>query len=429
MNKIIINLIAHDGITSLYTGVGRIVYDSIRVLDGSKYTVNAITGKYNESCLGFNKIIKEETKNILNKTGGDLYECNNGSDGSVSYGNLENWAVASSSTAEILAKITAANPEATCINLCLDTPFAHVAIYANTFNLKNNIFIWIPHSTVLIHKVDSALKKVDGYLEKRLTWEREAIAYANNNKNNFVGYVGEFMKQHLLEDYAVHLDKLTPFINGLNIEDKRFTTPMTQADIEKILIKHNIPTDKKLLLSFGRLEPYKGFEFTIKIGGQLSNQNIQTVLLSQPYQTDDPNISEYQELMKQYNPEGIFLYDYGFDLPHAIIQWHKTHILLTPSVAEPFGLIPEEARLYKNNTMRIICSENGGFPEQISNLVDGFLINLDELETANKLIEEISNLSDDKVTEINKLGYQRAITQYNLKINLEKSLNILLNTK
>lgn len=430
MSKIIINIIVHDGITSLYTGVGRIAYDIIRVLSKdvglrSKYFVNGITCKYTKKCLGYDPKIKSETKLILRGLNGKLYECSNGSNGSVSYGNIDNWKMASKSATELVQNIVKNNLNSTIVNLCLDTPFAHVPKFLSVYKFKNVRSVWIPHSTVLIHKVDSAIKNSNNYLSQRLSWEKDAIDFASSVEKSWIGYIGVFMKKHLVDEYGVKTKSLVNFKNGLNISDSRFDKKLSQRQIRKVLQEYGIPTDKKLLFSFGRLEPYKGFEATIKIGGKFDGK-VQTVLISQPYTKDDPNVEKYQKLMCKYNPKGIFLHNYKFNLPHALMQWHNSHILLVPSMAEPLGLIPEEARLYKNKMMRIICSNTGGFPEQINNKTDGFLIDLKNLEFAYKEVFSISKLSETEISKINEVGYNRAILDYDLKKNLQQSLSELI---
>jgi len=433
MNKLIINLIAHDGISSLYTGVGTIAHDSLNVLcrgslhlNNYIYTVNAITGKYNRKCLGFNKNIKNTTEKELKNINGGLYECSNGSTGNVSYGNINNWRIVSLSAANILNKIAKENPDTLCINLCLDTPFAKVASYYLQHKKDNNIFVWIPHSTVLIHKIDSAINSQKDYFQQRVKWERETIEFINTHKHLYVGCIGKFMKQHLVKDYKANIKKCITFTDGLDISNTKYTKTLNQKKIKEQLQKFSIPINKKLLFSYGRMEAYKGFEYTIKAGGLLSKNRYQTILMAQPYSKSDALIMKYKKLFQQYNPTGIFLYNYPFDLPHLMLQWHNTRILLIPSLKEPFGLIPEEARLYRNQYMTIVTANTGGLSEQIDDGIDGFFIDINNLNKGYTKMKEIISMSPTQLKRINSRGYKRARSNYDLKKNLRKAIEEIL---
>ncbi len=427
--KINLNICAHDGITSLYTGVGRIAYDSVRVLCrknilGIPYRVNVITGKYNNNCLGFQENIREDTRESVRRTGGDLYECFNYSNGDVSYGNIKNWQAVSVSAATILKSISELYPQSVNINICLDTPFAQVPniMLQMGKNMSKHRTIWIPHSTVKIHKVDSAIQEERDYYNIRAGWEQEVIDLASKNKYVYIGYVGEFMKKHLIKEYSANISKLLDFTNGLDLKNPRFTRRYQEKEVIDILNIYRIPLDKPLIVSFGRLEDYKGFEYTIKVGGMLEKKGVQTVLIAQPYHQADPIISEYKNLFRKYNPHGIFISEYPFDLPHKILQWKNTKILLVPSVAEPFGLVPEEGRLYRRKQLAIVTSKTDGFLEQIDDGVDGFMLNFDDLKLAADRLIKILDLPPSEIEMINQKGYLRAISKYDLEKNISSSI-------
>lgn len=433
--KITINLLAHDGITSQYTGVGRVVFDSLRILCEDKKmsrlirSVNAITGKYNDNCLGFSEIIKNRSIKLLNKKNGRLWEALNESRGEISYGDISNWRGVSISSAALLYSLSQQHPNDLNINLCLDTPFAQTASFFQQYSedeKKKHIFVWIPHSTVKIHKIDSAIQGYKEYYNQRFEWERAAVNLANKTERVYVGYVGKFMREHLIGEYSCDPERLLDFTNGLDVNDERFSKKTGEQEIEKILDQYEIPKDKDLMLSFGRLEPYKGFDLAVRIGGQLDPKTIVTVLFAQPYSQQDPIIGEYRQLMEKYNPKGVFISDYDFDLPHVLLKWHRTKILLVPSLAEPFGLIPEEARLYKNPYLRIVAMNRDGFSEQISDGKDGFLVDLTKVEESSEKIKKILSLSDEETTELTSAGFARAVANYDLANNLYQSISKII---
>jgi len=433
--KLRINLLAHDGISSLYTGVGRIALDTLSVIANNNTlkrkvgSLNAITGKYTDKCLGYSKNVRKTNIDLLRKMGGRLYEAINGSDGEISYGDIRNWEYISASAATLLYVLTEDEDFDVQINLCFDTPFAHVAELFQQYDSEaqaRNIFVWIPHSTVAIHKVDSAIKGSDSYFNDRMKWEQKAINLANEKNNIYVGYVGEFMKNHLIDVYHCNQDRLIDFTNGLDVSAFRFKKTVSQNEIEEVLAKYNISTTSDLMISFGRLEQYKGFDYTIKIGGKLAGKNIKTVLMAQPYSQDDPIVEEYKKMMSSDCLGGIFMPNYPFDLPHMLLRWHKTRLLLIPSRSEPFGLIPEEARLYQNPNLMIVAMNRGGLIEQIEDGEDGFLMNLSNIDESAKKLTNLLDMDRETVEIIAKKGTQKALSKYNLANNFEKSIDILM---
>jgi len=433
--KVTINLLAHDGITSRYTGVGRIALDSLRVLCEDKkisrliHSVNAITGKYNDKCQGFSETIKDRSTKLLNKKNGRLLEALNGSHGEISYGDISNWRFVSMSSASLLYSLSQQNPNDLYINLCLDTPFAQTASFFQQYSedeKKKHIFVWIPHSTAKIHKIDSAIQGYKEYYNQRLEWEQAAVNLANKTERVYVGYVGKFMREHLIRGYSCQPEKLIDFTNGLDVDDVRFSKKTEEQEIEKILDQYGIPKNRNLMLSFGRLEPYKGLDLTIKIGGLLDPEIIATILIAQPYLRQNRIADEYYQLMRKYNPDGMFISDYNFDLPHVLLKWHRTKIILVPSLAEPFGLIPEEARLYNNPHLRIVAMNKDGFLEQIDDGKDGFLMDLTKVEDSAKKIKEILSLPDNEAKKMADIGFARATANYNLANNLYRSISKII---
>lgn len=136
--------------------------------------------------------------------------------------------------------------------------------------------------------------------------------------------------------------------------------------------------------------------------------------------------AEYQRRFQKYNPTGVFIYNYPFDLPHKIMRWQNTQILLIPSLAEPFGLIPEEARLYQNHNMAVVAADTGGLVEQISDGVDGFLVDIKNLEKGYKKILKIISTNPKELREISANGYKKVKLNYDLRKNLIKSIKKIL---
>src|SRR3989344_1823446 len=191
MKKIAIVYLAHDGFTSLYTGVGTVARDFLlsfpevnKILRGDNKNLSLElfmgTIKYNKKCFGYSEEVKKGTvfytkkyKNI------HLVELINGSGGEKSYGSIDLWKNACISAATFVYTLLTSQKFNKVIVVCVDTPFAQVANYFFDQYQDSNIdFVWLPQSTVMIHKIDSALgKKLEqnSYLKLRYTWEKGIV--------------------------------------------------------------------------------------------------------------------------------------------------------------------------------------------------------------------------------------------------------------
>ena len=93
--KLLINLCAHDGIISHYTGVGTIVDRYIQTfnyilnkMSNIEYKLNLITPEYKKDSFGYSYIYEKNHKNIENSK---IIQISNGSNGKVNYGTIDDW--------------------------------------------------------------------------------------------------------------------------------------------------------------------------------------------------------------------------------------------------------------------------------------------------------------------------------------------------
>lgn len=433
MMKIAILYLAHDGFTSLYTGVGTVardfllsfpeVYKRLKKGYGNlDITLFVATIKYNKSCFGYSEDIKRLTEVYTEKHKNmHLVELVNGSAGTKSYGSIDLWKNACISAATFIYCLTNYHKYDRILVICVDTPFAQVANYFfDQYQYKNIDFVWLPQSTVIIHKIDSALGKSfkqNSYLKERCAWEKAVINLAKKNKQVKIGCVSNFMAIHLTQSYHAKKDSLVSLQNGIYFKRLK-SYRVDQEKISNILKSLGVPLGRPLLFSFGRAEPYKGLDLVIRNATFLIKKlNYYVLILASPYSMNDPYVSEIDNLAKEYPNDIKIVYGLDFLTPHYIMQWNNTKILALLSRAEPFGLIPIEARFYNNKNLSLITSCLGGYLEQITDSVDGFITELEDKSISSKF-EKIADLNKEQKEIISQRGYERIIQNYDqVKIN------------
>jgi len=412
LNSLTINIFAHDGIKSHYTGLGTMTMNYIETLRDlyPDACINLFTPEYNNESLGYMNEVLEKNKAIIGERG-KIVECSNGSNGVYSYGDLENWKTLVENTADNL-KITGVSG-GDILNIILDTPYAGLLSKLNIKNCKN---IWVPHSTVKIHGVDSAIENYEDYYNQRLGWENDAISYINNNPNQFVGSIGDYMKNHLIDDYGTKEEKLITFKNGFYLDSVGFGM-LSDEEMNDLGIEHS----DKIIISFGRAEEYKNFESTIRVGVKLEEYGFKTVLIISPYNKDQVILKQYRRLIKELGSNTIFRDDVDFYLPHRILNTNFSRMVMyIPSNKEPFGLLVEEARMVDNNDVLVVANSVDGLVEQIEDGINGLLV---DSYKENEVVKKILDFDNSKkIKELSEGGKRVLRKKYNLRKNLKKGL-------
>jgi len=434
MNKnIAVIYFSHDGISSLYTGVGtsgrdiclsmREVKNSLESL-GFNITFFPGTIRYRDTFHGYSSEVRSLVSKIAQTFGTEIIEVENGSDGTLSYGNVGYWAKASKNAASQVDKISEKFDHVVAISS--DTPFAGVAQYTTKDNITH---VWVPRSTAKIHssfKLREEDGSLDEFMKARIEWEEAAIKYANDNHSSYIGYIGDFVKTHLTSQYSAKEQALIEMRIGLYYPRLNGYVE-TQEWIKSKLAEKGIPTDKDLLVSFARTEHYKGLDLVLKLGGYLEKEHkLATVILTVPYSMDDPYIPVLENIRRDFAENALLLYGHDFITPHLLMQWDRTRIIAVLSRQEPTGLVPSECRYYKNSSSMLLVSNKDGLPERVTDGVDGFVCNIDSMESIYEKAEDVMKLSKDKREIISQRGYRTVTEKYHLPNNILSMLRALL---
>lgn len=420
--KYLINIYAHDGIVSHYTGVGSIVRRYIRAFESiahdsshsNEIMINLITPEYNENSFGFSHIYKQMNQESIEKLGGKIYQVSNGTNGAVNYGVVAQWETLCKNSASIARLLNSEEYDAR-LDIFNDTPFAQLACYFDEPD-ERTARVWVPHSTILLHGGDSALKdKQAHYANERYIWESTAITYINEHPRCFVGSIGKDFSKHLVRDYGLLECKTIALINGvLPTSDD---TQVYNEECRKLLTK--IDKHKPILISYARAEPYKNLEYTMKIGEQLKDQ-MQTIVIAQSYFPEQPILEEYRRLARQ---TGTYLFvDPPFSFPQYLLTMcSQPKVLLVPSHREAMGLIINEVRSRNDPSILVVANNVDGLNEQINDGYDGILI--DAAGDVTQAVKKISEYcSPERMERLCAQSRTTLVSKYDLMKNVDDFL-------
>ena len=412
--KLLVNLCAHDGIISHYAGVGTIVRRYVEVIrkilseKNIDYHLNLFTLEFNEKSMGYNKELWDYHSSLDNTS---LYILSNGTDGETSFGNIENWLLASKNVANEINKINFSDYDCV-LNLCNDTPFAYLVTLIK--NEKNSITAWIPHSTGKIYDEDMSLSDDNITISERVKLEQEVIDYINDHENTYVVSTGIYIKNHLINEYG--LKKNIDLINGeLLYRDNIYEENSRIYEIFKEVNRYD-----SLILAFGRAESYKNLEKTMLLGYKLG---IKSIVITQQYFKNQPIVKDYKRLANKTN--SLLYVDEPFFLPQYIVQnYNKPLILLVPSEREIFGLIINEIRRFNKDNVLIVANNRGGLREQINDGRDGLLVDLDNIDSSAYKIKQYFN--DKTIKSMNIESQKNLNNNYNLERNFDNFFKAIL---
>ena len=390
--RLLINICSHDGIVSYYNGVGsmtiRYIESFVKVCKDLKidYELNLFTPEYAKDSFGYNGDIHEKHLNIKNTK---IYQVDNGSNKKINFGTVENWKTLCKNTANIINNIDMTKYDKV-ITICNDTPFCCLI---NELKCQDNhIKVLILHSSIKIHKVDSAIKDSEKNYFERLNWEMDGINYINKEKNSYLGAICNYFKEHLVKEYNLNENKILNIYNGeiLKYNSKKYTKGSRE------LFK-KIKNFKSIIIAYGRAEEYKNLDACFKLGKIL---DIPSIVIAQLYFKGQPIEKEYKKVAEENN--GTLFIDPPFDFPKYILNKFKGEIIcLVPSKEEIMGLIINEVRKLKKKNILIVANDIGGLKEQIITGYDGVLVDLNDLNKSKEIILKYFNKKDIRRMSIN----------------------------
>ena len=401
--KLLINICSHDGIISYYNGVGSMTQKYIetfkKLCDNLKieYDLNLFTPEYDSTSFGYNKTIHEKHEKSKNTT---IYQIDNGSNKKINFGTIKNWEKLCKNTAKIINKIDKTKYDK-ILTICNDTPFCCLI---NKLKCNDNhIKVLILHSSIKIHKIDSAIKNSQKHYKERLKWELKGINYINKEKNSYIGSICKYFENHLIKEYHLNKNKILNIYNGELLENNDIKN---YSDKSKKIVKE-LSKFKSIIISFGRAEEYKNLDICFPLGKKL---NIPSIVIGQLYYKGQPIEKEYLKAAKKYN--GILYINPSFDLAKCILNTFSGQIIcLVPSKEEIMGLVINETRKLQKDNILIVANNIGGLKEQIINGYDGVLVDLNNLDESAKTITKYFNKEEMK--RISKNSIKTLEERYN----------------
>lgn len=414
--KIVIVVVAHDGLQSILTGVGVVVNSFIEgfpeikkkcgKLSKNKISLVCIAPYIQKTSKDYHKNIRKITERMCKSNYGFFEEIKTNSRGESQrsiWGDSNQWEIASKNAAEKINEIQKEYDQ--IIVLAHDTIFSLISKYLCENNKIK--FIWIPHS---LGKVFCDEHTDD----KRIKIENEVINTINVDDNKYLGCIGDYFKKILIDKYFLKKEKVLPLTNGIYKKCDRFN--IKKCDLHEIK-KYQIPENKKIIFSSGRCVYQKGFDTIILACEKFLKENTDYhLVLLMPAETSNIKYINKIKHMTESLPKNQFTAIYEFDpkLPKFIFENKLLKIVIFASRFEGNPISIFEANTFCNKDVSFIYSD---IPP-LKNLLKNNASAISFSEKKNNLYDKMSEKNHREYTKINDVP--------NILDNYIHALDILL---
>jgi glycosyltransferase involved in cell wall biosynthesis len=346
----------HDGFYGWGTGAGRSNRSFLHVLAGliaPDVRLTVLPVRLAPDSAEYDAAWYEESAVLVGQARGNVIPVDNGTAGSTRFGGLGNFRQASASAAaEITRILDRASP---ALAVAFDAPF---------FGLTPLLPARHAARTVNVARATAALHALADH--ERAEWERSGLL-ATVRAGGRIAATSRHIRQHLTSAYGIPPSAITDLVNGLTPGERH---PGPQRDSTSLLPP---AAGQRFMLSYGRAEPYKGFDDLIDALAILKAAGTPVPHTVVGAVTDGPPLTPYQRhLAERITAAGLDVtlrtsFSPGF---RGLLARPGLAAVIVPSRAEPFGRIPLEA--YAAGASPVVATTAGGLAEIVTEGITGY---------------------------------------------------------
>lgn len=350
-------VVAIDGLCSLKSGIGSIVHwffeaideivDSTEELRHDRWSLHALSPRLDPASDDYSREVVAEVVAACDRYRGD-FRWFDVEDGSTlknvwSLDKVDRWRTMCANAADEIRRLAEGREQVTVL--------AHGTMFAA---LRSHLSSW---PSVRLVYMTHTLGRVflDANSDNRTRYEDEGFASMRTAPQDRIGFVGTYYRDVLLTRYDRRDSDLVPFQNAVYVRSRRFRE---LADTGAGL--GPVPTDRRLVFSWGRCVPQKGFDVVIPAFGEFLSRRTDSedwhLVLLAPQEVAAP---EYvATLHDQLNllPAGSYTIVEHFDplLPFRILASTALEICVFASRFEAGPLTLIEALTFGHEDVSIV---------------------------------------------------------------------------
>lgn len=354
-SEVALVVVSIDGLASLKSGIGSIVrwffeatdeiVASTQRLQNDRWSLHALSPRLDPSSEDYSHQIVADTAAVCDRYRGDFrwfdVEDNSSLKNVWSLDNVARWRVMCRNAAAHIRHLAGGRRSVTV--LAHGTMFA--TLRSHLSSLSNVQVIYMTHTLGRVF--------LDANAANRTSYEDEGFAEMRAAPQDKIGFVGTYYRDVLLAEYDRRDDDLVPFQNAVYVRSEQFRH-LTSTRLE------TVPADKRLIFSWGRCVPQKGFDVLIPAFGEFLARRIDAddwhLVLLAPQEVAAP---EYTAMLREelsLLPAGSWTLIQRFDplLPLQILASPSLEICVFASRFEAGPLTLIEALTFGHEAVRIV---------------------------------------------------------------------------
>ncbi|MGH3122350.1 MAG: glycosyltransferase family 4 protein [Trebonia sp.] len=345
----------HDGFYGWGTGAGRSNRAFLQVLaallaPGVRLTV--IPVRLVPASSEYDEPWHRESLAIVARAGGAVVPVDNGSAGMTRFGGLDCFRRASAAAACVTESILSGASRALAV--AFDAPFYGLAPLLPVGQRAR--LVNVARATAALHAPAD---------RERAEWERAGLLAAAS-AGGHVAATSRHMRQHLTSAYAIPGAAITDLVNGLTPAE-RTPGPKDTAGLLPPAARSGF------LLSYGRAEPYKGFDDLLDALAILKADQVPVPHTVLGAVADGPPLTPYQDHLEHRitaERHDVTLLTTFSPAIRGLLADPRLTAVIVPSRAEPFGRIPLEA--YAAGASPVVATTAGGLAEIVTEGSTGY---------------------------------------------------------
>lgn len=223
-------------------------------------------------------------------------------------------------------------------------------------------------------------------------------------------------------DLGVPQQIISPSIDPLSPKN----TYLPPEEIDGILARYGVPTDKDFITQVSRFDPWKDPEGVLAVWERVRKQSDVRLIFCYNMASDDPEgVRIYEQMGKvaaDHLDQGDVIFVRGDDPLLVNALQSKAAVVIQKSIREGFGLVVTEA-MWKGAA--VVASDVGGIPTQIVDGESGYLVDPQDFDACAERVVEL--LQDrDLAAQIGQNARQRVRDHFLITRHMLDYLNLML---
>ncbi|MBB5868334.1 glycosyltransferase involved in cell wall biosynthesis [Allocatelliglobosispora scoriae] len=269
-----------------------------------------------------------------------------------------------------------------------------------------------------VHMTHNPVLRPDGDAELPETYADSVMGHlARHDRRVSVGWESHWMRRQYQLVYGIADDKMLYARAGVPTDAAKFDRIPPDPELLRSL---GVPTDRDLVISWGRGVPEKGFDLLIDASRAAEDRLVPVILNPRPY----PALAEH---VRRTGSPAVLLDGQDDRVLSALCQWPRTLAAAFLSDREAASVTPVEAALMSGGQGLVVAAvPTGVYPELIEDGRTGLIAADRSTAAVAAVLRSIAGLSPAERESMSTAAHERARREHDFRTNWLRSFDEML---